>query len=254
MPPAPGVVPGDGATSSFATYASPTVPARRSSTASIWRSKPGRHSPSSGRRGPARPHLSTWSHASTTRSGGSVLVDGIDVRDLTLSSLRANFGIVLQDPFLFSGTIADNIRYGSLEASDEDLREAVELAGATGFIASLPQGFDTLVDERGATLSTGQRQLIAFARAVVGDPAILILDEATSSVDTRTEMLIQAGLRSILKHRTSLIIAHRLSTVRDADAIVVLDEGRVVERGSYAELMARDGAFSRLHAAQFASE
>ncbi len=151
-------------------------------------------------------------------TGGSVLVDGIDVRDLTLSSLRANFGIVLQDPFLFSGTIADNIRYGSLEASEDDLREAVELAGATGFIASLPQGFDTLVDERGATLSTGQRQLIAFARAVVGNPAILILDEATSSVDTRTEMLIQAGLRSILKHRTSLIIAHRLSTVRDADA------------------------------------
>ncbi len=187
-------------------------------------------------------------------TGGSVLVDGVDVRDLTLSSLRANFGIVLQDPFLFSGTIADNIRYGSLEASDDDLREAVELAGATGFIASLPQGFNTLVDERGSTLSTGQRQLIAFARAVVGDPAILILDEATSSVDTRTEMLIQAGLRSILQHRTSLIIAHRLSTVRDADAIIVLDEGRVVERGSYAELMARDGAFSRLHAAQFSSE
>ena len=188
-------------------------------------------------------------------TGGAVLVDGVRrPRPHARHHCAANFGIVLQDPFLFSGTIADNIRYGSLDATDDDLREAVELAGAPEFIASLPQGFDTLVDERGATLSTGQRQLIAFARAIVGDPAILILDEATSSVDTRTEMLIQAGLRSILQHRTSLIIAHRLSTVRDADRIVVLDEGRVVERGSYAELMARDGAFSRLHAAQFSSE
>jgi ATP-binding cassette subfamily B multidrug efflux pump len=187
-------------------------------------------------------------------TSGSVLLDGVDVRTQTLSSLRANFGIVLQEPFLFSGTIAENIRYGRLDATDEDIRRAAELAGASEFITALQGGFDTEVNERGATLSTGQRQLIAFARAVVGDPAILILDEATSSVDTRTEMLIQAGLRNILKHRTSLIIAHRLSTVRDADAIVVIEAGRVIERGSYAQLMARQGAFWRLHTAQFSAE
>jgi ABC-type multidrug transport system fused ATPase/permease subunit len=187
-------------------------------------------------------------------TGGRVLVDGTDVRELTLSSLRTNFGIVLQEPFLFSGTIADNIRYGRLRASDEDLRRAADLAGASEFIAALPKGLDTEVGERGATLSTGQRQLIAFARAIVGDPAILILDEATSSVDTRTEMLIQAGLRNILKDRTSIIIAHRLSTVRDADTIVVLDAGRVVETGSYTDLMSYDGAFFRLHSAQFSAE
>ncbi len=184
-------------------------------------------------------------------TGGRVLIDGIDVRDIGLSSLRKNFGIVLQDPFLFSGTIADNIRYGRLDATDAEILKAAETSGAAAFIAALPDGLDTPVNERGATLSTGQRQLVAFARAIVGDPAILILDEATSSVDTRTEMLIQVGLRRILQHRTSLIIAHRLSTVRDADTIVVLEAGRIVERGSYTELMAREGAFSRLHAAQF---
>lgn len=187
-------------------------------------------------------------------TGGSVLVDGTDVRDLTRSSLRAAIGIVLQEPFLFSGTIADNIRYGRLDATEDDIRQAIELAGGGTLVATLPQGLDTVVTERGATLSTGQRQLIAFARAIIGDPAILILDEATSSVDTRTEMLIQAGLRNILSHRTSLIIAHRLSTVRDADAIVVLDAGRIAEKGTYAELMAEKGAFYRLHNAQFSAE
>jgi ATP-binding cassette subfamily B protein len=185
-------------------------------------------------------------------TAGTLLVDGRDVRDLTLHSLRSHFGIVLQDPFLFSGTIAENIRYGSLDATDEQVRRAAQVAGALDFIQSLPDGFETAVSERGSTMSTGQRQLIAFARAIVGDPAILILDEATSSVDTRTEVLIQRGLKSILSGRTALIIAHRLSTVRDADRIVVVDAGCIIEEGDYASLMAANGPFAALHAAQFA--
>ena len=184
---------------------------------------------------------------------GSVLIDGHDLRDVTLNSVRRSFGIVLQDPFLFSGTIADNIRYGDLDATDEELRDAARVAGALEFIDSLEHGFDTLVTERGSTLSTGQRQLIAFARAILGDPRILILDEATSSVDTRTEVTIQAALRRILAGRTALIIAHRLSTVRDADRILVVDAGRVIEDGTYTDLVAADGAFAALHRAQFSS-
>ncbi len=183
---------------------------------------------------------------------GRVLVDGTDVRHITMESLRGNLGIVLQEPFLFAGTVAENIRYGRLDASDDAVRRAAEVARALAFIELLPNGFDTQVGERGSTLSTGQRQLIAFARAILADPAVLILDEATSSVDTRTEVLIQEGLRQILTGRTALIIAHRLSTVRDADRIVVVDDGRIVEDGSYAELLAAGGAFTRLHAAQFA--
>ena len=184
-------------------------------------------------------------------SDGRVLVDDTDVRDITMESLRGNLGIVLQEPFLFAGTVADNIRYGRLDARDDAVRRAAEVARARDFIELLPQGFDTQVGERGSTLSTGQRQLIAFARAILADPAILILDEATSSVDTRTEVLIQEGLRQILTGRTALIIAHRLSTVRDAHRIVVVDEGRIVEDGSYRALLAADGPFARLHAAQF---
>ena len=187
-------------------------------------------------------------------TSGTVSLDGHDVRDVTISSLRQNFGIVLQDPFLFSGSIADNIRYGRLDATEQDVRHAADTAGALEFIDALPEGFDTPVNERGATLSTGQRQLIAFARAIIGDPAILILDEATSAVDTRTEVAIQRGLRRILKGRTALIIAHRLSTVRDAERIVVLDQGTVIEEGTYSGLLAADGAFAALHRAQFDAE
>jgi len=184
-------------------------------------------------------------------TSGVVELDGHDVRALTLPSLRGSFGIVLQEPFLFAGTVAQNIRYGHLGATDADVRRAADVAGATPFIEQLADGFDTAVAERGAALSTGQRQLIAFARAIVGDPAVLILDEATSSVDTRTEMLIQAGLRRILAGRTALIIAHRLSTVRDADRIVVVEDGLIVEEGGYRELLAAGGAFTALHDAQF---
>jgi len=185
---------------------------------------------------------------------GSVRIDGHDVRDVNLHSLRSSFGVVLQDPFLFAGTIAENIRYGDLDASDEVVRNAADVAGALEFIESLPEGFDTAVTQRGATLSTGQRQLIAFARAVVRDPAILILDEATSSVDTRTELAIQAGLLRILRGRTALIIAHRLSTVRDADRILVIEGGRVVEDGTYSQLLAAGGPFAALNRAQFDTE
>jgi ATP-binding cassette, subfamily B, multidrug efflux pump len=187
-------------------------------------------------------------------TSGVVRLDGVDLRQVTLSSLRRNFGVVLQDPFLFSGTIAENIRYGSPDARIEDVRSAARIAGALEFIDSLDDGFETQVSERGSTLSTGQRQLIAFARAIVGDPAILILDEATSSVDTRTEVLIQRGLKNILTGRTSLIIAHRLSTVRDADRIIVIEDGSIAEQGTYAELMAADGAFASLYLAQFGEE
>ncbi len=186
-------------------------------------------------------------------TSGAVLIDGHDLRDVGLHSIRRSFGMVLQDPFLFSGTIADNIRYGDLDATDAEIREAARVSGALEFIESLNDGFDTRVQERGATLSTGQRQLIAFARAIVGDPAILILDEATSSVDTRTEMTIQSALRRILEGRTALIIAHRLSTVRDADRILVLEAGRVVEDGTYAALLDAGGTFAALHEAQFSA-
>jgi ABC-type multidrug transport system fused ATPase/permease subunit len=182
-----------------------------------------------------------------------VLIDGHNLRDVGLHSVRRSFGIVLQDPFLFSGTIADNIRYGDLDATDADVREAARVAGALEFIDALPEGFETQVAERGATLSTGQRQLIAFARAIVGDPAILILDEATSSVDTRTEAAIQTALRRILSGRTALIIAHRLSTIRDADRILVVDAGEVAEEGTYTQLLAAGGPFARLHEAQFSA-
>ncbi|PKQ37070.1 MAG: ABC transporter ATP-binding protein [Actinobacteria bacterium HGW-Actinobacteria-1] len=184
-------------------------------------------------------------------TGGRVLVDGTDLRAITLSSLRSNLGVVLQDPFLFSGTIAENIRYGRLDASDDDVRAAAEASRASTFIDRLADGYDTPVGERGVLLSTGQRQLIAFARAVLSNPAILVLDEATSSVDTRTEILIQEALADILHGRTAFVIAHRLSTIRDADRIVVVDHGAIVEDGTYAELLVRDGLFARLHAAQF---
>lgn len=184
-------------------------------------------------------------------TSGVVELDGHDVRSLSLASLRGSFGIVLQEPFLFAGTVAQNIRYGHLGATDTEVRRAADVAGATPFIEQLAEGFDTPVGERGAALSTGQRQLIAFARAIVGQPAVLILDEATSSVDTRTEMLIQEGLRRILTGRTALIIAHRLSTVRDADRIIVVEAGRITEQGRYRELLAAGGAFTALHAAQF---
>ncbi len=182
---------------------------------------------------------------------GQILIDGLDIRAYTRSSLRQNLGVVLQDTYLFAGTIADNIRYGRLDASFEEIVQAAKLARADGFIRRLPKGYDTELSESGSSLSHGQRQLIAIARAILADPSILILDEATSSVDTRTELGIQEALDELLKGRTSIIVAHRLSTIRDADQILLLDQGRVVENGSHQDLLAKRGAYYKLYTSQF---
>jgi len=182
---------------------------------------------------------------------GRVTVDGYDLRNVKLKSLRSQMAIVLQDPFLFSGTIRENIRYGRPDASDEEVVEAAKAVGAHDFIMALPEGYDTDVRERGGRLSMGQRQLVSFARALLANPRILILDEATSSVDAYTELLIQRALKKILKGRTSFVIAHRLSTVRNADRILVLDQGRTVEEGNHRQLMKKGGLYRHLYEMQF---
>jgi len=187
-------------------------------------------------------------------TSGSIRINGIDYRERSLHWLQSKLGIVLQSPHLFSGTIRDNIRYGRLEADGVEVTEAAKVVNADPFISELDEQYDTEVGEGGNRLSTGQKQLIALARAVLADPEIFIMDEATSSVDTETERLIQEGIETVLEGRISFIIAHRLSTVRSADRILVIDEGRLVEEGSHAELIRLKGRYYRLYTSQFSQE
>ena len=183
--------------------------------------------------------------------GGRILYDGIDVRDIKKDDLRHSLGIVLQDTHLFTGTIADNIRFGKLDATQEEIEKAAKIANADSFIRRLPNGYNTLVTSDGANLSQGQRQLLAIARAAVADPPVLILDEATSSIDTRTEALIEKGMDSLMEGRTVFVIAHRLSTVRNANAIMVLEHGEIVERGDHEDLLRQKGIYYRLYNGMF---
>jgi ATP-binding cassette subfamily B protein/subfamily B ATP-binding cassette protein MsbA len=187
-------------------------------------------------------------------SDGAVKIDGHDIRNVTQSSLRSQLGIVLQDPFLFKGTIAENIRYGKLDATDEEVMSAAESVGAHDFIMRLADGYQTDVGENGVNLSGGQRQLISFARALLADPRILILDEATSSVDTATEKIIEHGVEQLMQGRTSFVIAHRLSTIVSADKIVVMDRGKIVEMGKHDELLAQRGRYFNLYTMQWAAQ
>ena len=183
--------------------------------------------------------------------GGSIKIDGVDIKDVTRESLRRQLGTVLQDNFLFADTVMENIRYGNLNATDEECIAAAKLANADQFITRLPQGYRTMLTERASNLSQGQRQLLAIARAIISDPRILILDEATSSVDTRTEIRIQEALLRLMKGRTSFVIAHRLSTIRKADQVLVIRDGKIVERGTHESLLAQEGFYYNLYMSQF---
>jgi ATP-binding cassette, subfamily B, multidrug efflux pump len=184
--------------------------------------------------------------------GGRITLDGVDIAKMTRHDLRANMGMVLQDTWLFGGTIRDNIAFGNLDATEEQILEAARATYVDRFVHSLPEGYDTIIDDEGTTVSAGEKQLLTIARAFLADPTILILDEATSSVDTRTEVLIQQAMAALRSQRTSFVIAHRLSTIRDADTILVMDGGAIVEQGDHEELLALGGAYYNLYNAQFA--
>jgi len=185
---------------------------------------------------------------------GKIRYDGININKICKADLRRSLGVVLQDTNLFTGTVMDNIRYGKLDATDEECIAAAKTANAHDFITRLPKGYDTELSGNGAQLSQGQRQLIAIARAAVADPPVMILDEATSSIDTRTEALVQKGMDALMQGRTTFVIAHRLSTVRNADCIMVLDHGRIIERGTHQDLIAEKGTYYQLYTGAFELE
>ena len=185
---------------------------------------------------------------------GKIRYDGINISKIRKSDLRRSLGLVLQDTNLFTGTVMDNIRYGKLDATDEECMAAAELAGADDFITRLPEGYQTLLENNGENLSQGQRQLISIARAAVADPPVMILDEATSSIDTRTEQIVQRGMDKLMEGRTVFVIAHRLSTVKNSNVIMVLDHGRIIERGTHEQLIAEKGQYYQLYTGAFELE
>ena len=186
--------------------------------------------------------------------GGSIKIDGVDIRDMKREDLREMFGMVLQDTWLFNGTIYDNIEYGRFGATKEEIIEAAKIANVHHFIKTLPDGYNMFLNEEASNISQGEKQLLTIARAILKDPAILILDEATSSVDTRLELLLQKAMRNIMKNRTSFVIAHRLSTIRSADLILVINDGNIIEQGTHEELMKQGGFYENLYNSQFADK
>jgi ATP-binding cassette subfamily B protein len=213
--------------------------------------RPGENVAIVGSTGAGKSTLVTLIHRFADVTQGRILVDGHDLRDVTRKSLAGQMSMVLQEPYLFSGTVAENIRYSHENASDEEVVAAAMTAGAHEFIMNLENGYSTVLAERGVNLSVGQRQLLSFARAVIGDPRIIVLDEATANIDTQTELMIQQALQQVLVGRTSIVIAHRLSTVRKADKIIVLNRGELVEMGSHDELLALGGVYERLYAVNY---